>query len=212
MTPARDPRTGNEDHPELKLRLRGVVAADGRFIFPSVEGVPADIHAAMTAACASWRFSPGLRSGEPVDTAVAVPVVFPPVFNAIHEIDEVDQPPVVEKSAPLPAKEVMVEIALAGGAPAGTRLEGIGSLDGELVTGLSADVGRTFQDEAVVRYVVEKDGTVSGIEVVSSYRPEFVPIVEDTISKYRFKPGMHHGVPVRVRMTQRMGYTFAKHP
>lgn len=58
------------------------------------------------------------------------------------------------------------------------------------------------EGELEVIFVVDIDGSVSSVEIVRSPHPTFASEARKVISKWKFKPAMNQGVPVRVRYRQ----------
>ena len=62
-----------------------------------------------------------------------------------------------------------------------------------------------IEGKVSLRYVVEKDGSVTNIEVLKSLNQKMdeasILALKGVFEKNRYSPGLKNGVPVRVRMT-----------
>lgn len=56
---------------------------------------------------------------------------------------------------------------------------------------------KKIEGQAVVQFIVEKDGTVKVAEVISQTRPEFGVAAIECVKAWKFRPGQHDGHAVR---------------
>lgn len=58
----------------------------------------------------------------------------------------------------------------------------------------------------VTDLIVERDGSVSSVTILSSDHPELTEAVRAAAAKWRFRPGLKDGQPVKFRMRQRFDF------
>jgi TonB family protein len=64
------------------------------------------------------------------------------------------------------------------------------------------------EGSVVVRFVITEKGTVEGLHVVSSSHPGFEANAIEAVSRWRFSPGIKHGVPVAVNIELPISFSF----
>jgi protein TonB len=58
-----------------------------------------------------------------------------------------------------------------------------------------------YTGTAVVEFIVDKSGTVIEAHSVRADSPSFAQAAVDAVKKWKFVPGIRHGVPVNTKMT-----------
>ena len=173
-----DVRTRSRAYPAEEVRIRGIVAADGRLLFPRVQTAHFGLRRATIEALRGWKFAPATRAGRPVAVAVSFPLNFRAIDRAIYELSEVDRRPVVLKQGS--ALEAVREIMERG--------EGF------------------YVGNARVTFVVEKDGTVSEVVIPADVEATLGPVLRRMLPDYRFAPAQRAGQTVRVWVDTDLGY------
>lgn len=171
-----DPRP-HDDHdlPEERLDVNFVIDQSGQVRFPRIDGEVDDrLARAVFQSLSAWRFSPAQKSGVPVNLRVLMPLTFPAI-EATYDITQVDMLPKVLIAARFSPPSSTMTFKTSPGTAA-----------------------------AHVKFVVERDGSVSAIHAVAPGGPVFEKEIVRTLEAYKFAPGEINGEAVRVEMSMLM--------
>lgn len=159
-----------------------VVDTDGKVTDPVVfESDNPSFDAPALKALLKWKFQPGTRDGTPVKTKMRVPITFTldwgPVGKGVTEIsrstDQSKLPPELRYDTPAKFRGVMMPVY-----PLELRMAGISG-------------------KASVALVIEPNGRVGQVKVLTADRPEFGLALVAAAEGFRFDPAFKDGKPVR---------------
>ena len=138
------------------------------------------LEAAALESVSQWVFTPGVEYGQPTAMGVRVRLSFPP------------------KTGLLPPEEYMPRALPKTDAKA----------DGDPNPDYPPDLlARQIGGEVVVDYVVEPNGSITGLEARASTQPGFVRPALEATRRLKFTPAMQGDLPVRARMRSPMRFS-----
>lgn len=181
--PFDDPRLGDQTYAEETAMISAIVGRDGVLLFPRVQAKDPALIAATVTHLRSWRFSPARKAGAELPVAVTFPLTFPANDRRIFELPEVDEPP----------------------HRAGDFGRSNYPTNGNLPDPFDAITELAIQTHAKklagasrVAFVVERDGSVGGIEFPPGVGYARGARLRDIVRTFAFTPARRHGEPVRV--------------
>ena len=155
-----------------------------------ISGDPILVDSAVDAA-KKWKFKPFIKNGKPVKVSTQLPMDF--AFG-----DQVKDIPIKDSPAPAP-----------GVAP-GPRLIASGMATGLLIRRVNPiypiEARRDgIQGVVVLRAVIDKDGRISQLSVVSGPKELAAPAT-GAVQQWRYRPYMLNGEPVQVQTEIRVNF------
>lgn len=199
-----DPRRGDFSSPALTVKISGLIDETGRLLFPSVMGTDnALVVGAILEAMSTWRFEPASKASRAVKFMIQLPIDFPSQGDHIYTVDELDTPPLeIDRPRIGRGTSIVTEVDMERNArivrpPGGTEayLE-------ETARAVPRQMLEVVRGEyAVLSCVVEKDGRARYPTVINGSSTQFQVSAIEALSRFRFKPGIRGGAPVRARIT-----------
>lgn len=198
-----DPRPADQNDPKVTVTVRGLLDAEGNFLFPRITSSPDErLTLAVRDIIPTWQFLPGSISGRPANTQLTLPVTFPARMDRIYTREEVDTPPKVYRGTAIvsvPAWEL--EDIRKKQDSSIQKVENNRINSTPYVVELPAklpDAGTAASH--VVSFVVERNGRPSGIEILTPVTDEDRKTILAAVERYEFSPARHDGNIVRVRL------------
>lgn len=190
---------------DLAVRIVCVIDAEGRVILPSLPAdTPADVVPAILANVPAWQGKAATSAAKPVSLLSAITCTVPAADPHVYSACEVDTPPVRLAGETL-STQLQSVLEYRGNQYHTIRsVSGTGAVSFTTVATPQYDtvVAPSEIEDAVAAFIVEPDGSVTDVSLISHRTRTAEP--QRVILGWKFAPALRSGVPVRMRMTTRL--------
>lgn len=200
-----DPRPSDHDYAATTVKVGGLLDTNGRFLFVRLtESNDRRLSQAVLEKLPSWKFKPATKNGSPVSTRLSIPVTFPARSERVYEVSELEVEPQIFRTNGVAVSQgwddrfdpvALLEDHSAAGDLAAVRANipfGVTHPAAVLADGTRL---------AVIRCVVERNGTASDFKIVRAPRDFSDDEARRLLHKLEFSAGKMKGNPVRSRVT-----------
>jgi ankyrin repeat protein len=182
--------------PTALFEVSGILTEEGRLTYARIRrSDDPRCNAEVLRSVAGYRFAPVTLDGRPTACRVTYLVRLPARDDRLFATSELDAPPRSIHTPRLPQRSTSDVTT---------------DTSGEIVAQKSPRADSRTEGSAAshywanVRFVIERDGRTSHVEVVHASHPILQTTAASTVGQYRYQPCMRNGVPVRVLMELRV--------
>ena len=197
----------------ISVTVAGTVDVRGQFLFPIVRNCPDErVASAVLSIVPTWKFQPAKLAGRPVNIRVTLPVQLPARDRHVCHAAEIGTPPEIQAAVAAALDQRVVKVFRNSETQSTTVTTTTPNPDGSTTTRTQVNTSVLPAEPepttvistghwAVVTLIVSPDGKPSAVQVIGAASSSYGEAVLEAVQKYRFRPGLREGHPVRTRMS-----------